>query len=130
PSVNDPTVAGRGNLGARMSGDRLPLLGSTDAVGAPEVADFRPVNRLLQMPAHGGESDRRCKPARILERRERGAGCVIFDRASLGMRVAGRRIERWFELGDEVLEVVGLAGELGGACALGFERLFGLRLLL
>src|SRR5580704_7180613 len=94
PSVNDPTVAGRGNLGARSSGNRLPLLSSTDAVRAAEVADFRTVNRLLQMPAHGGESDRRREPPRILERGERRAGCILFDRASLGMRIARRRIER------------------------------------
>src|SRR5215472_9305340 len=81
--VNNPTVAGRGYLGARMSGVR-----------AAEVADFHSVNRQPQAPAHGGKSDCRCKPARILERRERWAGRILFDRAGLGMRVARRWIER------------------------------------
>src|SRR5215472_2423698 len=92
--VNNPTVAGRGYLGARMSGDRLSLLGSTRGVRAAEVADFHSVNRQPQAPAHGGKSDCRCKPARILERRQRWAGRILFDRAGLGMRVARRWIER------------------------------------
>src|SRR6516225_11642084 len=85
-SVNDPTVAGRGNLGARTSGDRLPLLGSTGGIRATEVADFYSINRQPQAPTHGGKSDCRCKPARILERRKRRAGRILFDRAGLGMR--------------------------------------------
>src|SRR6185503_6995668 len=129
-SVSNPPFAGGGNLGAGTRSDRLPLLGSTDAVGPAEVADFHAVNRLPQVTAHRGESDRRRKPARVLERREGGTGCILFDRARLGMRAARCRIERRFELGDEVLEAFSLTGELGGARTLGFKRLFGLRLLL
>src|ERR1700744_665706 len=93
-SVNDPPVTRSRNLGAHMGGDRLPLLGSTDAVRAAKFADFRTVNRKAQMAAHGGKSHRGRKPARVLERRERGTGGVLFDRAGLLMGAARRRRQR------------------------------------
>ena len=92
--VNNPTVAWRGNLRVGMSRDRLAPLGSTHAIGRAEVADFRAVNRQPQPSAQSREGYRRRKPARILERRERRAGCIFFDRTRLRVGVARRRIER------------------------------------
>src|SRR5580692_2462791 len=93
-SVNDPSIAGRRNLSTHASDDRLPFLGSTNTVRPAEFMDFHAVNRQPQVAAHSRERNRGRKPARILERRERGAGGVLFDRTRLLMGAAHRRGER------------------------------------
>ena len=65
-----------------------------------------------------------------LKRGKIGPGRIVLDRRALGALGAGRRIEILFELGDQILERVDLVRQVGGALALGFERLFGGGLLL
>src|ERR1700722_1047537 len=90
-SVNDPPVAGRRDLSTRTGGDRLPFLGSTDAIRAAEFACFHAIDRQPQATAHGGKGDRRRQPARILERRERRARRVFLDGTGLLVGVPHRR---------------------------------------
>src|SRR5579863_717102 len=87
--VNDPTVAGRGNLRARKGGDRLSSLGSLGPIGGAEVADFCTVDRQVQVAAHGGKRHRGREPTGVLERGKIRPGGILLDRTSLRVRDAG-----------------------------------------
>src|SRR5579863_4930838 len=101
--VNHPTVAGRGDLRARKSGDRLSSLGSIGPIGSAEVADFCTIDRQVQMAAHGGKRHRGREPPWILKRGKIRPGGILLDRTGLGMRHAGGWIEVRFELADQFL---------------------------
>ena len=65
-------------------------------------------------------------PAGVLERGEVGSGRVLFDARALASRAARvRTIEVRFELGDEILEVVDLMRQIGGALPFGIQCLLG-----
>src|SRR6202034_4396664 len=70
--VNNPTVAWRGNLRARPAGDGESLLGSSEAVGTTELADFHAVHRQAQMPAGGGKRNGGSEATGGVERGEGG----------------------------------------------------------
>src|ERR1700757_4642840 len=104
PGVNNPAVAGRGDLGTGPSGDGQALLGSTGAVGAAELADSRAGDRQTQVAARIGEGDRRRKASGIAQRSEpRLGGGVLVDAVIRGARGARRGIEPGFELGNQIL---------------------------
>ncbi len=107
-------------------GDGNSLLGSADAVGGAEFTDSRPVHRQTQMPAHGGEWNRRRQPARIVERGE--VRPPVLGGARGLVRGARRGVDVRLELGDEILEAVDLMRQVGGALALRVQRLLGGRL--
>src|ERR1700728_358842 len=91
--VNYPTVAWRGDLGAGMRGDGLAFLGSTDAIGCAELANFRAIDGQTQMSARCREGDRRGQPAGVFERREVGPGRILLDPARFGMGGSGGGVE-------------------------------------
>src|SRR5579863_6988176 len=126
--VNYPTVAWRRDLRAAMTGDRQTLLGSTGAVGATELANPHAVDRQVQVAARGREGDSGREPARIVERGD--IGPAVLGRAGGGVSGAIDAVESRLEFGDQVLEAIDLAGEIGGMLALVVERLFGRCLLL
>src|ERR1700728_15792 len=108
--VNDPSVAGRGDLCAGARRDRNTFLSSAEAVGSAELADPRPVHRHTEVPAGGGEGHPRSNAAGIMEGGEvrpplPGSGGGVTSRA-------GRPVAARFELGDQVLQVVDLASEI------------------
>src|SRR5215472_763870 len=123
PGIDDPAVTWRSYLGASVGCDGNALLSSAGAVGSAELANPRAVDRQPQMAAIRGKRHRRREPAGILQCRKVGAGGIGLDGAGLVARVARRAVEALFELADQILQVVDLAGEIGGALLLRIERL-------
>src|SRR5690348_7930281 len=127
--VNNPTVAGRGNLAARPGGDRKTFLSSARAVGTAELPQANAIDWQMQMPAHIGESDRRRKSPRVAQGgkfRMRGIG----GNAAVGLPAGALgAVEPGFELGDQVLDVIDLPRQVGRPLALAGERQLGTGLL-
>ena len=84
---------------------------------APNSRIFTPFTGKRRCPRVAAKATAGNQAARVLERGEVGPGGVVLDRTRLGARRAGGGIEARFELGDEVLEAVDLARQVGGALA-------------
>src|SRR5579863_1264794 len=123
--VNNPTIAWRRDLCARMRGDGETLLGSTDPIGSAECANRYAVDRKLEMAASVRKGDRRSETPWIAKRRKLGPGRIGFDAARRIAGRAGRRIEAGLELGDEILEVADLLRQVHGTLLLGGKSLLG-----
>src|SRR5580698_6909069 len=94
------------------------LLGSTGAVGGAELADPRPIDRQMQMPAIRHKCNRGREPAGVLQSGQIGARGVFLDGAGVEAGLPGGGVEPLLELADEILEVVDLMGKVGGVLPL------------
>src|ERR1700722_3097428 len=113
-----------------MGCDGQTLLSSTSAVGGAELANPRPIDRQMQMPAIRHKRNRRRKPAGILQSGQIGTRGVFLYGAGVETGLPSRGVEPLLELADEVLEVVNLVGEVRGVLPLRVEGLLGGRLFL
>src|SRR5579872_1477813 len=126
--VNNPTVAGRGDFTAGASGNGNAFLGSTGTVGAAELANPHAIDRQMQASTHVAKGHRGRQTARIAQGGEFWM-CRIFGDAAIGVtRRALGTVEAVFQLGDQVLDAVDLARQIGGALPLAVERLLGVAL--
>src|SRR5262249_17710245 len=129
-SVNNPTVAGRGNRAAGPGRNREAFLSSARAIGAAEFANAGAVDRQAQPPTQVGKGDCRDQAARIAERSEFRLRCVFDNPAVRITHGALGAVKAGFEFGNQILDRVDLVGEVGGVLPLATERLLGARLFL
>ena len=115
----DRTVDRRGDGRAGRRADRHPLLDAAESVGIAESLEDRAGDGDDQRAPGVGEGDRRLQPRRVGVAQGRRLGGDVG-----GVRPVGRAGR--FHLGDQIFEICRLVGELGGAVALGGERLLGL----
>src|SRR3984957_20559405 len=108
-----------------MGCDGQSLLSSAAAVRGAELANPRPIDRQMQMPAIRRERNRRREPAGVLQSGQIGTRGVFLDGAGVETGLPGRGVEPLLELADEVLEVVDLVGEVRGVLALRVKGLLG-----
>src|ERR1700689_4591456 len=108
-----------------MGCDGQTLLSSTSAVGGAELANPRPIDRQMQMPAIRHKRNRGREPAGILQSGQIGTRGVFLDAAGVETGLPGGGVEPLLELRNEVLEVVDLMREVGGVLPLRVEGLLG-----
>src|SRR3954463_16538453 len=119
--IDDPAVGRGRHLGTSPACDRNTLFGSAKAVRHAEVANPDAAERQRYPPPGGRERNGRGKTAGIVER---GETVFRVDRRFGGIGLRGGRGPRrggdpLLDPVDQILEIVGLAGELNGAAALG-----------
>src|SRR5258708_21767013 len=107
PRINHPAVARGGDLRARTGRDRKALFGASEPVRSAKFLDSHAIDRERQPALGGHEGDGRRQAARLApQSRARTTGFVLAR--------AAREAETLLELGDQVLEDVGLVRELSG----------------
>src|SRR5580693_3652844 len=116
--VNNPAVAGGGNIRAGAGRDGEAFLGPTDPVRCAEFTDPYAIDRKMQMPACRRECNGRCHSAWVVECREVGPCRILFDGAGLQAGFAAGAVETLLQLADQVLQAVGLVGQVGGVLLL------------
>ena len=113
PGVNNPTVARRGDLRAGRAAMERPFWVPPTPSEAPNSRIFTPLTGKRRCPRVDAKATAGDSRPGSLECREVGPGGVFLDRTGARVRGAGGGIESRFELGDQVLEAVDLAGQIG-----------------
>src|SRR5216684_977731 len=131
-SVNNPTIARRGDLGSRSCRDRNPLLIAPGSIGNPKLTYFGTADRQRQ-PAFGGNKGN-CghHSGWIVEsRKDRSRpirGLWLLTWAGLSPRRTFRAVARWLKFPDQIFEIVDLPRQRGRPLALSRDGLFHLGL--
>ena len=98
----------------------MPFSAPPRPSGAPKFSNFDAVDRQRQQSLGRRKGNRRRQPAGILECGEvrPAVGLLVVAGAGRGARPRGVRVEALFQLGDQILQIVRLPRQRGGALAL------------